>query len=162
MKKIKAYSLVELMVVMVIGTITIAVAYQGYLLFYQQFLSFKTVVNHNAELSLFDALLDSDIKDSKEVKKRASGIVCRYKEREVLYNWSDNYVTRKQELVTDTFYFKISNLKLMFNSKDAQDNELIDELSFEKNDIKEEVTPFIYKKWYGADVLINSEIKKIF
>lgn len=160
MKKIKAYSLVELLVVMVIGSITIAVAYQGYILFYKQYLSFKISSGKNAEVSTLETLLLSDMEDSKEVKKSGNGIVCFYKDKQILYSWSEDFITRKQFSVIDTFKLKNVDLKIKFNSKDGIENTIIDELQF--NWVNEsEQFPFIFHKQYGADVLINEELRKV-
>jgi prepilin-type N-terminal cleavage/methylation domain-containing protein len=160
MKKIKAYSLVELLVVMVIGTITIAVAYQGYLLFYKQYLSFKDSSGENADISSLETLLLSDIQDSKEVKRNSTGIVCFYKDKQIFYNWSNEFITRKQLVLIDTFKIKNGDLKIKFHGSDAMENNLVDEVQFSWIS-EEEAFSFMFEKEYGADVLINDELRKL-
>lgn len=156
MNKIKAFSILELIVVMLISMIVMGIAYQGYLLFHKQFLSFKKNADKIADLSLMDRLLHSDISDSRIVLKNSKGIDCIYPDKTIIYEWEDTYALRKDAGLIDTFHLTaLEGITFTFLSKPANTFEMVDELVF-IDKTKESQKVFHYLKKYGADIIINN------
>ncbi len=154
MNKVKAYSMMELMIVMGISTMVIAIAYTGYTMFYKQYLSFKQNTDRVAEVSLFDRLLVSDFSKSKYVIKKSDAIECVYKDKVIRYKWEDIYILRYDHNLLDTFKIEVNNLKIQFQDKTAEENMLVDKIVFE-NGKEDNIRRFYYSKVYGADILMN-------
>jgi type II secretory pathway pseudopilin PulG len=154
-RKIKAYSLIELMVGMVLSTFIIAVAYQGYLLFSRQLISFKLNSEQNANFSSMDRLLFSDFMNSEVVRKEKDIVVCMLKDKIVRYQWSHQNLLRNQGTLTDTFQLDIINLRFGMDNRKVAQSGLIDEIVVE-GIFKQDSVLLHYKKQYGADVFVNS------
>ncbi|GAL85659.1 hypothetical protein MYP_2888 [Sporocytophaga myxococcoides] len=81
---------------------------------------------------------------------------CEYGDKITDYIFENIYVIRKSEII-DTFKVVISNPKYYFLSEENfVPDILIDKVEFD-GIIGNDILPFIYKKEYGADVLIEKE-----
>lgn len=155
MNKLKSFTIIELMVVMLISTLVMGIAYQGYMLFYKQFLSFKSSSERIAKVSLLDRLVSSDMSDCKVVIKRSKGMDCVFNNKVIQYEWEENFVLRKQETLVDTFYLTTESVEFNFLTLKANEGQLIDELVFREIS-NERHKNFHYAKQYGADILVNN------
>jgi len=154
MKKLPSYSIIELIVVMLIATIVIATAYQGYLMFFRQYLAFKERSEKIARVSLFDRLLTSDMEDSREARMRNASLHCIYPDKNILYEFRTNCIIRYQENLPDTFYMNAGTPVFYFNELPTLEGKLVDRLEFTVERDKDSID-FSYEKKYGADVLLN-------
>jgi hypothetical protein len=156
MNKLKAYTIMEMIVTMLIAGITISMAYSSYKIISGQFGQYKTNSQRNYDLILFDKLLLKDFINSNQVIRQSNGVKCVYNDKAIEYLFENIYVIRKSE-ITDTFKIVISNPKFYFLNEDNFVPEvLIDKVEFD-GIIGNDTLPFVYKKQYGADVLIEKE-----
>lgn len=158
MNKLKAYSIIEMMVVMLISMIIIGIAYNGYLFFYKQFLHFQDSSDKVANDYLFNRLMQSDISDCHFILKKSKGMDCHFGGKKIVYEWNESYILRKDNLSLDTFYFhSIKNIAFTILEKPSMENQLVDEVIFEDHRDERHYT-FRYRKQYGADVFINTKL----
>ena len=152
---IRSFTLLEMVVVMLLSSIIIAIAYQGYILFYRQYLSFKKNTEANSKISLLDSRIFSDCADSREIRKSAEGLTFIFKDKKIVYELRGEAIIRHQAVMIDTFKFNAPVISMNFNGKQVFENDLVDEIKIETQD-GEETMEFRYVKKYGADVIINN------
>ncbi len=146
----------EMIVTMLIAGITISMAYSSYKIISGQFGQYKANSQRNYDLILFNKLLLKDFLNSSRVIRKSDGLRCEYEDKTIDYFFENRYVIRKSE-ITDTFKIVISNPKFYFlNEENFVPEVLIDKVGFD-GIIGEDILPFIYKREYGADVLIEKE-----
>ncbi len=157
MSRIKSYTVIEMMVVMLISALSIGIAYTCYTIFSNHYLSYKKRSDELAAYVLLDKLLTKDISVSKKVEKTTEGINCVLKKETIKYEFYNGYILRRSTIL-DTFRIETTatpvckRVGLVENIPGA----LIDEMSMEAL-YKGEKLYFYYKKRYGADVLMSME-----
>lgn len=157
MNRIRSYTVIEMMVVMLISSLGIGIAYTCYTIFSNHYLSYKKHSDELAEYILMDKLITKDVSASSRVEKISEGIVCRYKKKNVQYEFYQNYVLRRAEII-DTFHIQ-STGEPVFKRLGKTENipgALLEEISFDTK-YKDERLYFYYKKQYGADLLMGME-----
>lgn len=155
MKKLKAFTLVELLVTMLISSIVIGICYTSYQIVSKQFNDYKALNEKTVEVMLLNELIEKDFLQADSVMKDNMNVVCFNNNNQITYNFNNNRILRKQTEVQDTFFIQSENVQLKFDDKIAENYQsLIDELSFEAKVIGEQ-EHFIYRKTYAADVLIR-------
>jgi hypothetical protein len=157
MIKIKAYTILELIVVMIISTLVIAITYKAYDVVLWQYMQFKNNSDKISKLIILDVLLTRDFSESDYVILREErGIDCVYQEKQIGYYFLQEKIIREDQSSVDTFFIKIENIQYKQNGiSTSKLNMLVDEIRFENLD--ETVHHFIYKKVYGADFLMRQE-----
>ena len=164
MKKVKAFTLVELLVSMLISSIVISMAYVSYDIVYKQFSNYKNINKKINEVILIDMLLKNDFFQAKEIYcKTSDKLIFKDKQNhENTYLFTPGYIIRKSNEVNDTLFigaskilFKFQNEEL-FSDNASLTNKLMDEFCFESF-VLGEIEQFHYKKEYAADVLMNWE-----
>lgn len=159
MNKIKAVTILELMVVMLISMLVLGIAYQGYMLFFKQFSVFKDSSDKIAEVVLFDRLITGDFNDCKTVVRNEQGVECIFPDKVIQYHFADAYILRKRIAQTDTFYFNLENITFNFRDEPSHTGLLVDELVFTDKKNERHKT-FHYIKLYAADVMVNNRDKE--
>jgi hypothetical protein len=156
MNKIKSFTILELTVVMLMSTLVLGIAYNGYTIFYKQFISFKKSSSKIADISLLDRLIWTDIADCKTVVKNEQGITCKFAGNEIKYVLEEDFILRKRGTMIDSFFITVEDAEYNFRTNKAYDGQIIDELKF-INVIDDQQKVFHYLKTYGADILINNQ-----
>jgi len=157
MRRIKSYTIIEMLVVMLISALSIGITYTCYILVTKQYLSYKKNSDELAQVFLMDKLLTRDIAGSKKIERTSEGLQCYFQREIISYEFTDSYVLRHAAIV-DTFHISIPE-ETSFKWFDKIENipgNLVDEVSFAAT-YKEEKINFYYKKQYGADVLMTME-----
>lgn len=156
MNKLKAYTIVEMIVTMLITSVTISIAYSSFRIINGQFGQYKTRSHRNYELVLLDKFMMKDFTNALRIIKNADGYSCQYQDKIINYEFEDSFILRKSNL-TDTFKLKIVEPKFYFmNEEEFVPGSLIDKVEF-TGIIEDESLPFLYKKEYGADILLEKE-----
>lgn len=155
MKKLKAFTLIELVIAIVLSGFVMGMGSAGYLIMSKQFRNYKSINDNVSDAAELFSVLQCDIQQAKEViKKSGSAIETSLKNRNVKYSFEKKYIVRNTGLVRDTFFVSTLNLETSFkNNKQELSEGLIDELSFNVGD-KEQMFQFHSIKQYGADVLL--------
>ncbi|MBO9702109.1 MAG: prepilin-type N-terminal cleavage/methylation domain-containing protein [Sporocytophaga sp.] len=159
MNKFKAYTIVEMIVTMLITSVTISIAYSSFRIINGQFGQYKSRSHRNYELVLLDKFMMKDFTNSIRVIRNTEGYSCQYLDKSIDYEFEESYILRKSNL-TDTFKLKIVEPKFYFmNEEEFVPGALIDKVEF-TGIIEEESLSFLYKKEYGADILVEKEIRE--
>lgn len=157
MTRIRSYTIIEMLVVMLISAMSIVITYTCYSIFSNHYLSYKKNSDVLANYILFDKLVTKDISACSKVVKTQEGMVCEFKQNAVYYEFSPTYVIRRSTII-DTFHiaaFVDPEFKKMDKILSVPGT-LIEEMTFEAI-YKEEKLFFYYKKNYGADLLMSIE-----
>jgi type II secretory pathway component PulJ len=122
-KKIKAFTLMELAVGMLLTTVTVAAGFSLYLFF------IKTIKKHTEDEKLVKDLhayyfqMESDLENAKEIFPSENGIaLITYDDKKIIYRMQDTILLREiPESIPDTFKIKISSFEIpddkMINGK---------------------------------------------
>ncbi len=146
----------EMLVVMLVSSLTITISYTCYTIFSNHYLQYKKNSDELAQYILLDKLLTKDISASKMINRSSEGIECIKRVERIQYKFLPNYVLRRGA-ITDTF-FVTEETPVVYKNQGAIENipgALVDEVSVTLL-YKEEKLYFYYKKEYGADILIMS------
>jgi type II secretory pathway component PulJ len=156
-KKIEAYTIMEMIVVMIIGLIVVSIAYKTFDLVLKQFNQFRKSNEQTARLSLMDMLFEKDFSESNYVKRTGSGIAVGYSDRTVSYYWEKKFIVRQDLAAADTFFVASENHRYHYLDLEiTASDKYIDRLAFESlEDGQQHV--FIYHKIYGAGPLMKGE-----
>jgi len=156
MKKLKAFTILELMVTMIISSLVIGIIYTSYDFIGKQFISYKVVNEEITEAMTSNSLINRDINDAGYIQKTTGGIHIIYKkEKSLNYIFEVQYVIREINNVRDTFSIPIFNVEMrLLNEKQLQTGGLIDELLL-TTQVTGETQQFRFKKQYAADVLME-------
>src|SRR3954471_17868155 len=109
MNKIRAYTMMEMIVVMIVGVIVIGIAYKTYDMVLQHLISRQRNNQKVAALVLFNTQLVCDFGDCDYVLRNQEGFVCHYKTYNVQYSISDKQIVRFQSARTDSLFIAIED-----------------------------------------------------
>lgn len=157
MTRIRSYTVIEMMVVMLVSSLSIGIAYTCYTIFTNHYLSYKKHSDELAEYIVMDKLLTKDISSCGKMEKTNDGILCLYKKKKVQYEFHETYVLRRAEII-DTFHVYPLGEPVFkrLGKKENIPGALLEEVSFDTK-YKDERLYFYYKKQYGVDVLMSME-----
>jgi hypothetical protein len=158
MTKIKAYTISEMLVVMLLSAIVISVAYTVLNIFNLQYLNYKNTRDDIYNLDLLDRLMVVDFSNADNIIKDENRYIFNFPARQVTYAFSDSLISRTENQVEDRFEFQTKGVSALFFKIEVQPLALVDELRFEIV-IKDQNFNFHYQKLYAADVLLNFESK---
>jgi hypothetical protein len=160
MARIKSYTVIEMLVVMLISALSIGITYTCYMIFSNHYTQYKKNSDELAEYILADRLLTKDIASSRYVRKTIDGIVCEYKKEKIYYDFSENAVVRKSTII-DTFHIAMTGIPVCkyAGQEEHLPNALLEEV-FIYSKHHDEPLEFYYRKLYGADLLMNIEEEK--
>ena len=161
MKKLKAFTLMELLIAMIIGGIVVGISYTAYSIIYKQFLNYKSMNGKINEASLLNTLMQHDFSNASFIN--ASGekeITFTFQpENKIVYRFDQDYIIRQTGETRDTFFVPAENIERRFQNEKISDyTALIDAVSFEAT-ISGEKEFFNFGKQYASDVLMEAEKK---
>jgi type II secretory pathway component PulJ len=114
-KKYPAFTVMELMIVMLLAVLTISMSFQTYEMFSKLFMKYKKHADRMTELTTFQRVLSGDIYKSVTVEKTEKGIRCDMGDSKVEYYWEENYILRNS-LKQDTFHLGVLNHSCEYES----------------------------------------------
>lgn len=158
--RLKAFTLLEVIIGMVLFSIITGLGSSAYLFVSKQFLDYKktgVVIQNNVTM---DALLSKDFSECYAVKSENNGITCFYIDiPPVQYKLTDRYILRTQQQRLDTFMTPALNIKMTFKDEPLQKDSLVDQLSFNTKMFDKDIQ-MNYSKLYGADLLMELEARE--
>jgi len=156
--RIKSYTVIEMLVVMLVSAISIGITYSCYTIVSKQYSSYKKKSEELSRFILLDRLLCKDFSECKKVQRTQEGIDCISTDKVIKYGFYENYILRRGEGI-DTFRLGIMEdmaAKYATASENIPGN-IIDEL--EVNVVYEQENIYFYhQKKYGADILMQTVI----
>lgn len=155
-KKVKAITVMEVAIAMVISGVVIAMAFSGVDMFARMFKAFKTTNEKNAETIVFNRIFRKEVEECEMLIKSESGIVIQDDDGIIAYDFHDNYILRDRQNVVDTFYLNTVNRKFSFRNVEQNIiGGLVDKVNLIKIEEDDETLIELIKD-YGADVYINN------
>lgn len=151
-KKLQAFTITELMVVMLISTITITAAFSAYSIIDKQFRAYGKDNEKALNLSTIKGLLSDDFLLAKEVQGNKNGIRFQMDNDSIIYAIHGNYIVRKNSILNtrnDTFAIKIEDSVFRLNNTEVE-NGLIDFAAFKIRLTPKMVSNLSFSKRYSS------------
>lgn len=156
MKKIKAYTLIEVAVAMLLAGICISICYTAYGIIDNYYQSFQQKNQATDQVLSLKHVLEKDFLQSKAVLKNGEGIKLNQDSVTINYLFEQQYILREiNELHTDTFKIASQNLQLSFEGAEVQEDGLVDEIKFTAILAKGIVVPLQVNKRYSSENLFK-------
>lgn len=159
MHKLKAFTLMELLVGMVISSIVIAFGYSAYALIYKQYVSYKSVKTTVVETMQLHTTMSNDFNNAECITFGENKLKLSGSNKLLMYNFIDSLVIRGDQEMSDTFKLAANDIQTtsVFNHGTNNDR-LINSLQFDVSvfDNKEH---FTFTKRYTAQTLMNYEMQ---
>lgn len=157
MRKLSAFTLVEISVAMIISSIVIVLAMNLYLQLSRSNQRILNEYDENQKLVLFSSIMHNDFDKFEKAEYSIYELKFSENERVCIYEFTDFGIIRKTEELTDTFKMEYQNLDYRLQHGNTG---LLTNLSFEIKYMKN-VIPFnFYKEYNTADKVNYSIIKK--
>ena len=155
MRKIKAYTLMEVTVAMLLSAITIAICYTAYTTIKGYFFSFKQRTNEAEELLYFKHVMERDLQKSNYVFYIKDGIELLVDSSSVKYIFNDSSTLRSLSTgQTTTLKVAAKDLKFFFEQKEIVGPDTIDQLNLNLKLGKTNM-PLQFHKFYSASNLFK-------
>jgi prepilin-type N-terminal cleavage/methylation domain-containing protein len=149
--KVKAFTLMEITVTMLIAALVISIAYSAYLLVGKSFLSYTVKQDEMADVISLERLIKKDLDRAGIIRKAERGISLRDTNGSISYQFLQDRVIR-QALMSDTFKVRTENVTVYFEQHAISSNEtdaVIDEIAFDVL-FRQDILPFRYHKTYSS------------
>ncbi|HZX59365.1 MAG TPA: prepilin-type N-terminal cleavage/methylation domain-containing protein [Mucilaginibacter sp.] len=157
--RVKAFTIIELTVAMLISAIAIGITYTIFSIISRSYGSFNKKNEHMAEVSRLDELLRKDFERSELVLKDTSSIAFQSLNKMVRYKFDTAYVVRIG-LITDTFKVRTDTVNTLFENEIVNEPALLKEQNrLDQLDLsialQNEKITYHYHKIYSSTNLIN-------
>jgi prepilin-type N-terminal cleavage/methylation domain-containing protein len=159
--KLKAFTLMELIVGMIISSIVIAMAATGFRIVKVQFMEYKKTNDRIQQWTTLEYLLSKDAAECDRLERvNKNSFVARYPLDEITYRGMKNAVLRTQANMTDTFNIGPSEMEMhLFNDRALTENGLIYKLGLKMKTSGESQVYYLTKQ-YSAQTLMSEETMK--
>jgi type II secretory pathway component PulJ len=158
---IKAFTIMEVVITMVLTAIVISITYTAYSIVSRSYLQYQKKNDEMAELILMDKLLKRDVDKADTILKTDSGFVCDEKAAVVNYKIDSGKVVRVA-LTADTFKFHLQDMNMLFENQPINSSSAnteagrLDDISF-RVVFHNDLIPYHYHKAYSsADLLTRN------
>jgi len=131
MNKTKAFTVIELTVVMILSSIVISIAYLSFDILQKQYRNYRESNDKIAMISKLHRLLHTDFNNSEIIIKTDAGILTNYGTKQINYEFDFGFILRKDGEITDTFFVKIKEPEMLSLKHSQSNSEIIEELKFE-------------------------------
>ena len=153
--KVKAFTLIELVVVMIISGILFSIAYFSFFIISQRFNHFSSASSSVMEISNLQTILNKDFDEAEFLQLQGDDLIVKKDSLELLYHFEEDYLLRTQLDQVDTFHIPIENKSYYFkNAIYYLNTGYIDELEF-TSEYHDEKFHFHFHKDYSTEQLIN-------
>jgi len=158
-QKVKAFTILEVTIAMLIAGLLIAITYTSYSIIIKSYKSFTAKNQNIAVLVSLDHVLRRDFDRADMVLKTSNGIALKNSSQVITYTFSPDFVTRETGKI-DTFKVQAQEMKAGFENIPVEELQTtgeqnrLDELAFILI-FQNEKIPFHYRKLYSSDNLIK-------
>jgi len=153
--KLKAFTLMNFVVGMIITSIIMTSFYEAY-----QYMNEEVNMYRNQNNSILDAL-NFQVNLNKDMLKAETVIRLSEEEIEVAnlenkyrYQFTENYILKLNDDIIDTFKIAVTNLKF-----ETENFDLIKKISFTSKLDNKDIS-YIFSKAYSAEQIVNLQIEK--
>lgn len=160
-KELKAFTIMETVVAMLLSAIAIGLTYTIYSIFTQ---TYSAYTHKNQLLAIpvrVEQLLSRDFDKASNISRSDSGIVFASDQQPVSYQFSSDYIVRNQ-LVSDTFKVKVEQFSSFFEKStvietDSVSNKnRVDELQIKLSIENQPITYHFFKQYSSANLISAS------
>ena len=151
--KLNAYTLIEMIIVMIISAIIVSMAYVVFSKVNVLSIRLKNLYQENYKAVLLDKLLYADFEHAQKIVKIPNGFICEYEKEKHKYFISD-IIVRVQQAQIDTFDF-VKELTVDYTY--TNENQLLVKRVKLQGIYEEEDLMLLYTKEYGADIFVNND-----
>jgi Tfp pilus assembly protein PilE len=157
--KVKAFTILEVSITMLITGLLIAITYTSYSIIVKSNLQFNTKNDEMGVLISLDHLLKRDFDKAESIYKNENGIYMKGRSIAVNYEFTPSYIVRHSSRI-DTFKVQTQDIITSFENvplteiQETEEQNRIDELGFTLT-YKGAQIPYIYHKLYSSANLIN-------
>jgi len=154
MKKIEAYTLVEILVALTITSIIIVMAMSVYFQLSNTNIRILRDYDKNTDLLKLKSILSTDFERYETVEYSIYELNFKNQDSECIYEFTDFGILRRYQEKIDTFKLKYSDLEY---EKQYGNTGMVTELSFSVQFHKEDL-PYVFYKEYLNESKINKQI----
>ena len=152
MQKIKAFTLLEVTVAMLLSAICIGICYTAFTLMNQYYGELKNRKDSIGNQLLINQLVSSDFDRAFKIEKLDSNINCSCDSGTISYKFSNSYVTRNQYgLKTDTLRIGVRDLTISYQDSLLADS-LIKEIILTCQQKNKFVTMHFFKEYSSVNL----------
>ncbi len=150
--KLKAFSLIEIIVAMFLSAIVISAVYSGYLFTHKQFYKFSSIKTEIRTYFQLAEVMNREFETAKRIiKKSGRNLEIEMIDQSIQYSFESDYIVRTVREQTDTFLFKVNTVDV--EGFTIENDFVIDHLVLSMDNNK---TVSLFKE-YGAIVQIEKE-----
>lgn len=161
MQKLKAFTLMELLIGMIISSIVISFCYMSYTLIYKQYQNYKIIKKELVEALQFNSVLGHDIVNADRVLFSENKLtLINNHEKGLEYNFSEAFILRKAGEVTDTFKLAPMNIVSDYIKHESMPGTLLVSFSFDAV-VAGDSEHFQFSKRYDAQMIVNDNIQSL-
>jgi Tfp pilus assembly protein PilE len=155
-QQIKAYTLMEVTVAMLLSAICITLCYSAYGIITGYYHEFGKKNETIAAVLSLKQVLERDFLKSKYVLRNENEIILINDSTNIKYLFDSNFVARNfNELHTDTFKLTTTGFAASFEKIEIVNTDTIDHLSFDAILPKHKIVPIQINKIYSSENLFN-------
>jgi len=156
MKKVKAFTIIELTVSLLISSIVIGITYYAFLFFTKQYHSYQRKSDTFSEYRLFKKAFQHDLENANFVTDSVPNtILMRGGGHEIVYAWDSNNIKRQKGEITDSFRLKKNKVAVNYiNDTLPLAKQIIVRFAFNKTFFET-----MFTKQYSAGELMEAEKK---
>ncbi len=158
MKKLKAFTIIELTVITLLSGIVISIAYFVFFILQKQYNSYDKTSKYQLEITTLSRLLTEDFQHADSVVSTSEKAFEMFKNGKITsYQVEPLYITRNKSEVTDTFHLATQNSTLLLDEVAVTVPGIwVDELQFETI-YHQKTLPFRFHKKYAVAPFICKE-----
>jgi len=154
MKKLKAFTVIELIMSLLISSVVIAIAFYAFLFLNKQFIRYNSRSGEINEYIIFKTAVENDLKNSEYLLDSTGLLVFKgTNNSDIIYQVSGDYIVRQNEFSIDTF--KIANTGFIA-SYDPKSNNIINGLLFKPVLLGQDLE-IKFDKPFSAEQLMKAE-----
>ena len=156
MQKLKAFTLIELLIGLIISSLVISFSYLCYGIVFEQFESYKTTKHEIYEGMQINTLLERDLDNAHIAYYSAPSLtLINENKADLKYHFDKAFIVRNNGEEKDTFNLKVNKTNPIFIMNNNEEPlKLLKALSLEIELLDDKET-LHYTKRYGAAVLLN-------
>lgn len=158
--KLKAFTILEVTVAMIIAAVCIGIAYSAYSIMKQSYLQYDSKNKKIAEIVLLEKLLKKDFSEANRIIRTETGFAVNSDKQDVSYRINELSILRTQNSVrTDTFNVAVKDLAMLFTGSPSRVGEPVDKLEV-KAVFEDQPFEVVFSKTYSSADLIAFENEK--
>jgi Tfp pilus assembly protein PilE len=152
--KVKAFTIMEVTVAMLLAAIVIGITYTAYSIISQSYIAYHNKNEDMAGLVRLDELLKKDFSHADTISKVENGIVCKIDTACVNYEFQPEYIVRHSTII-DTFKLKTTEINMLFENQpiteinNIPEHNRLDEVNITVL-FHDEKIPYYYHKQYSS------------